>query len=81
MEQKDSLPKAAQIATGTCFKVIDFLLQELRTNPENALKYYADTGKYVFINESYNKIVVNNISSNVKKAQLYSIFKNSAYYF
>lgn len=81
MEQKDSLPKAAQIATGTCFKVIDFLLQELRTNPENALKYYAETGKYVFINESYNKIVVNNISSNVKKAQLYSIFKNSAYYF
>lgn len=81
MEQNEALPKAAQIATGTCFKVIDFLLQELRTNPENALKYYADSGKYVFINESYNKIVINKLSSYGKKPQLYSIFKNSGYYF
>lgn len=81
MEQKDFLPKAAQITTGTCFKVIDFLLQELRTKPENALKYYAETGKYVFINESYNKIIVSNISTYAKKTQLYSVFKNSAYYF
>ncbi len=81
MEQKDSYPSSTN-RYWTCFKVIDSLLQELRTKSWKRFDVSITLRQGICIRQRiYNKIVVNKYIQQCEKGPIIPIFKNSAYYF